>query len=487
VEARAGNTSEALSALGRAVEGGYADAAVAKWDEDFSSLRNDSQFADLIARMEQNRGERELDTDLKCVTLTAEGRVGAVAINSAGDLAAIGMADGRIQLSDTRTGQQTLLFEALAGAIWNVTFSPDHKWIAALSYDGSLGLFETSSGTAQFVQPEVAEKLTHRRTFGSLLEFSPDGVRLLLAASDLGGSLWSTGGELIRRIERPLGNFTGIAAAWSPDGTRIATIDGATAVLLDGSTGESRETIKLNAQARSIAYSPDGKYLAVGTYDDGLVFIYQMTTGKVIRQLQARDMIMNDIYVPIVRFSPNGEQLAYSSCTSINVMLDAVHEDKQFFTSGFHGGRMGEPAGVKFSPDGSRLWYAWSSGGGVFNQVETESGQVTRLASARVPEVSTSGIAVAATRGGLTCFNANTGTFYWHRTELPDGRHVLQAPAGYLDGDFETPELLLQAMARGGTARKNLIPIGSHLPSLFDPKRVRAAMAGVPLVAISPR
>ena len=98
----------------------------------------------------------------------------------------------------------------------------------------------------------------------------------------------------------------------------------------------------------AVAFSPDGKLLASGSY--GLVTVWDLSTGKPTKELTNVLGTVNDI-----RFSPDGNLLAVSGgqpSAKGDLRLFSVGDWKLLGTLGGHGDTV---ASVAFSPDGKRL------------------------------------------------------------------------------------------------------------------------------------
>jgi eukaryotic-like serine/threonine-protein kinase len=102
-----------------------------------------------------------------------------------------------------------------------------------------------------------------------LLAVSPDGAALLVA-DEVGqtafqGSLWEV--PLLGGAPRRLGEASGQAAAWSPDGQRIVYAEGQDLFLAKRDGSEPPKLVSTPDRARYTAWSPDGTVIRFNTGD----------------------------------------------------------------------------------------------------------------------------------------------------------------------------------------------------------------------------
>lgn len=73
---------------------------------------------------------------------------------------------------------------------------------------------------------------------------------------------------------------TGFVATWSPDSKEIATVQQDSFIFYDASTLELRRSIEVQF-ASDIAYSPDGKQLALGSWKSGLLIDREKSVARI--------------------------------------------------------------------------------------------------------------------------------------------------------------------------------------------------------------
>jgi WD40 repeat protein len=176
----------------------------------------------------------------------------------------------------------------------------------------------------------------HPRGLG-VLAFSPDSKRLLTGGSDGTVRIWDAwSGKLL--VEFRDHSSTVRAAVFSPDGRQVVSCSRDEVRVWDSATGKPVTPLVVECPTAGLAFSPDGKRLAiVGT--DKQTRVVGVATNKVLFTVPAES----------VAFSPDGKLLV--TAAEGLVLRDAA-DGKELHK--LDGAVAGAPS-LRFSGDGSRL------------------------------------------------------------------------------------------------------------------------------------
>ena len=231
----------------------------------------------------------------------------------------------RIQYAPNGTGTQFFVFSTIG--IWlydaetlkvrdlledfsgysSVTFNPDGSTLAAGFYDGTVKLWDVSTGTFH------STPIRHNPSVWSV-RFSPDGSALATIHNYDVMHLWDVStGYLRSTLTGPTGIVKVKYFSFSPDGQTLATWNWSDKVvyLWDVSTGNFRNTVNVNPKKDNVSFSPDGQILATVNNGD-TIELWDVFSGNRQDALE-HDSIIGPRSITSISFSPDGRTLITQS------------------------------------------------------------------------------------------------------------------------------------------------------------------------------
>jgi RNA polymerase sigma factor (sigma-70 family) len=198
------------------------------------------------------------------------------------------------------------------------------------------------------------------------LSLSADGKRLATGADDGVIRVWDLDtGQLVRRIDGLIAFVMGNSVALSPDGKMVATPNRGPGgagpeqiVLFDVATGKELRRMEAfpGEPCSRLAFSPDGKMLAAGAWDEGTVRVWDAPTGQVIKTWKGHG---GAGIVRAVVFSADGKRLVTAGDDRTAHLWDpATGEEVRSFRGPAQAGRTSHDDGFRcaaLSPDGKVL------------------------------------------------------------------------------------------------------------------------------------
>jgi WD40 repeat protein len=176
-----------------------------------------------------------------------------------------GLVYGSVQVWNAANGGQSFSDSYPLGGVLAVAWSPDGRRIASGNNDGTIQVWDASTGRNIFTHG------VHSEYTPTAAAWSPDGKYVALGIDDKTVQVWeaSSGRHVYtyRGHNALLGLIT--ALAWSPDSSRIASGSADNTVQVwDAVNGDHRFIYRGHTDAvTALAWSPDGKYIASGSND----------------------------------------------------------------------------------------------------------------------------------------------------------------------------------------------------------------------------
>jgi WD40 repeat protein len=275
-----------------------------------------------------------------------QGGVMALALSPEGKVLASGSQDRAILLWDTDTWIATSPLTGHSGDVIGLAFSPDGSLLASVTSSPdrcAIRLWEVATGRAVGTLGEPTRGLF-------AVAYSPDGRTLACGGWDGGLHLWdvATGREQLT-IPNVVSRYVR-ALAFSPDGQQVATGGSGPTRLWNPATGKEVPTQRGLPEGICPSFLPGGTMLVGWDYDQGLVTLCEMPSGRVRATWRAHPELIEGLAV-----SPDGRFLASLGVEGIARLWTVNKQEVATLV-----GHSGPVYAAAFTPDGSRLITAGS-------------------------------------------------------------------------------------------------------------------------------
>ncbi|KAG8725036.1 hypothetical protein FRC09_009636 [Ceratobasidium sp. 395] len=255
---------------------------------------------------------------------------------------------------DAHTGTMVKrFFKSLDHGAKSIAYSPDGMTIASGSMNSDIRIWDVSTGRL------ISQPLTGHLGPVNSLDYSPDGACIVSGSHD--GTIRIWGARSGQPIGQPFhGHNRGVdAVAYSPDGAHIVSSSfDETIRVWDAQpnhfSGQPHANGHLDS-VNSISCSPDGARFVSSSLDK-TICIWDIHTGQMIGE-----PMKSDVSVSSIAYSPNGE---YIACGSNSPFPDSAsrHYGIHFWdlrTGHVAGSPLGDHAkpitSIAYSPDGAKI------------------------------------------------------------------------------------------------------------------------------------
>ena len=269
-----------------------------------------------------------------------EGEVWELAYSPDGRLLASAGDDHAVRLWDIRLGQPLEPLRGHGSLVTSLAFGPRGRRLASADYEGRIRIWDLRS------RRTIREIEGHSRAVRDLA-FLPDGT---LASAGRDGILACWDVESGERTATPYQGLKDLrAVVASPSGTTLAAGGNDECVLVwDVDRRAPRATWPIPHDISALAYSPDGRILAVST-TLGSLWLLDAETG--VRRAALPLLHLDEIRG--LAFSPDGLLLASGGLDGTVTLVDLASGRSHLTLPGRRGGA--PVHSVAFSPDGRTL------------------------------------------------------------------------------------------------------------------------------------
>ncbi|MBI5433050.1 MAG: WD40 repeat domain-containing protein [Planctomycetes bacterium] len=486
VAARRAQTRASLDWLAKAVEWGYDDADVAEWDTVFATLRGETSFRVAVAAMRSAAALRP-DTGTRVLLQPVLERIPSRSVHepcASGDGAVV---VGAFELESTAGRHSIAAFDTRTGATLADFDLPESTASLQLARDqgGDVRVF-TLEGATLRARDALTGQVVGEWAFGELVATADDARYAFDVAPGARAALFEGSDRRRALVElesrKVLARFEGSrhpgrATKWSDDGALLALDDEPAAVrVYRASTGApigaSIRTSELPDVVEAIGLSNDGALVALT--GGNRVYVFDASTGARahVFEIQSTSDGQRSFWV---QFQPGGKDLVATLSASGTIACWDLESGLLRWQTEELGGNWSRLR-ASYDTSGTRVFVS----GMLYGHVLTanEGAVATDLFTwglASLDPLSKHGGAIALDKHGLAVLQGeqfeSVSRFY------PAGLHdwLVVTDADYCTGNGAALEVT-QVTVPGHT-----LPLSCYAAICFDPKRVRAALSGVPV------
>ncbi len=267
--------------------------------------------------------------------------------------------DGKRAVTFTRDSRTLLVFDTKTGTpVHNTDGHPQMVTQLALSADGKYMISGVDPQQFEDGAPRVWDLATNRqlpdldrnRSYPSAFSVAPNGT-IAVANSEETIQRWPvTGGARLKPLPNRQGDFP-VQVAYSPDGKALAIgYESGFVDIVDPESGKPlpRDFIKVPNYVQRLVWSPDGRFLAVGNAQGSTLWLYHAATGRQ-RRVFTHSLFPKRAMGAFV-FSPDGRTLAVTNRRNLVALFDVNTGETRLTISGLTTAKA-----LAFAPDGRTL------------------------------------------------------------------------------------------------------------------------------------
>ena len=268
----------------------------------------------------------------------------AVALSPDGTRLAVAGENNTVQIRDADLGQLQLTLTGHTDYVYGMAFSPDGTRLVTASWDHTAKVWDAVTGK------ELLTLVGHIAELNQVA-FNPDGKQIATIGYDNTARLWdAVTGRLLFTLDAYSEIFdtsNEIGIAFSPDGRFLATAGRTSLKIWETASGQEHLNLPLSGlHAASVAFSPDGKRLAVGMAGGAPSSVWDIGNATKLFDLVGHTGSVTDI-----AFSPDGTRIATASNDFTAKVWDATTGTLLLTLSG----HSHQVHALVFSPDRTRL------------------------------------------------------------------------------------------------------------------------------------
>ena len=243
--------------------------------------------------------------------------------------------DGAVVVWDVKTRKRVANLNGPAAAVRGIAWSHDGKQIASASEDFSVIIWSAETGRKESVLLGPASRLTG-------VAFSPNGKQVISSAFDRELTTWDLGDQQLQTYDA---GYAIYCVGYSRDNRWIATTTGVfdasdRRLIVDFSDVVGAEA----KQMYGVAFSDDGRWL-VGVSPAGYLSVLQTQTWRLVNQIKLDSQLVT------ISFSPDSKHFVTGEDEGA-VRLWEVEPLRQVAVIGRHSSRI---KSVAFSPNGREV------------------------------------------------------------------------------------------------------------------------------------